>query len=243
MEQERRPGVPPETDEERFARIWRRVMPQDRPDCPFTLYEEPPTSAAIPAFAPIPARNQAPVQEQEQEQERRLMPNTGDQPTAAARQTFAPVPSAPLPAPVRAEMATPAPEEMGSAVGVFLQARVAVELTAARTYRNMAMRVGGTASQALTTIATDKTRHAKRLSVAYFLLSGVRLQSSPSPGETRDPLMGALRRCYLDEQGSESAYRTAAVNAADAPLKELFQELAASSALHASRLRGVLERI
>lgn len=239
MEQERRAGSPPETDEERFARIWRRVMPQDRPDCPFTLYEEPSNMAAIPAFAPIPAQNQAPVQEQE----RRLMPNAGDQPTAAARQTFAPIPSVPPLAPVRTQMAAPAPEEMGSAEGVFLQARVAVELTSVRTYRNMATRVGGTASQTLNSIAADKTRHAKRLSVAYFLLSGVRLQSSPPTGETRDSLMGALRRSYLDEQASASAYRAAAASAADAPLKELFQELAAATALHASLLRGVLERL
>lgn len=40
----------PSPDRETFQRVWRRVMPQDRPDCPFTL-DAP---GAIPASAPAP---------------------------------------------------------------------------------------------------------------------------------------------------------------------------------------------
>lgn len=39
----------PSPDRETFQRVWRRVMPQDRPDCPFTL-DAP--DAAVPASAP-----------------------------------------------------------------------------------------------------------------------------------------------------------------------------------------------
>ena len=35
MDQIQRPGE--ELDHAAFARVWRRVMPEDRPDCPFTL--------------------------------------------------------------------------------------------------------------------------------------------------------------------------------------------------------------
>lgn len=48
-------------DREVFERVWRRVMPEDRPDCPFTLYsEEGEKHAAVPAMegqkgAPVPA--------------------------------------------------------------------------------------------------------------------------------------------------------------------------------------------
>ena len=33
-------------DREIFERVWRRVMPEDRPDCPFTLYSEEETEQA-----------------------------------------------------------------------------------------------------------------------------------------------------------------------------------------------------
>lgn len=52
-------------DQAAFERVWRRVMPQDRPDCPFTL-EDPgltPTAAPQPlvrtALAPVPVPAQA----------------------------------------------------------------------------------------------------------------------------------------------------------------------------------------
>lgn len=47
-------------DQAAFQRVWRRVMPQDRPDCPFTL-DAP--DAAVPASAPatLPAAAPAPL--------------------------------------------------------------------------------------------------------------------------------------------------------------------------------------
>lgn len=50
----------PSPDRETFQRVWRRVMPQDRPDCPFTL-DAP--DAAVPASAPatLPAAAPAPL--------------------------------------------------------------------------------------------------------------------------------------------------------------------------------------
>ncbi|WP_294549987.1 ferritin-like domain-containing protein [uncultured Pseudoflavonifractor sp.] len=48
-------------DREVFERVWRRVMPEDRPDCPFTLYSEEEQAAVRPAeerkadLVPVPA--------------------------------------------------------------------------------------------------------------------------------------------------------------------------------------------
>lgn len=48
-------------DREVFERVWRRVMPEDRPDCPFTLYSEEEQVAVRPAeerkaeLVPVPA--------------------------------------------------------------------------------------------------------------------------------------------------------------------------------------------
>ena len=44
-------------DREVFERVWRRVMPEDRPDCPFTLYSE----EAEPAAQTVEGREGAPV--------------------------------------------------------------------------------------------------------------------------------------------------------------------------------------
>lgn len=41
--------LPCSCDQEVFERVWRRVMPEDRPDCPFTLGED---AAAPPAVQP-----------------------------------------------------------------------------------------------------------------------------------------------------------------------------------------------
>ena len=47
-------------DQAAFQRVWRRVMPQDRTDCPFTL--DPPSPANIPAPQPLARADPAPVQ-------------------------------------------------------------------------------------------------------------------------------------------------------------------------------------
>jgi hypothetical protein len=45
------PPVSPSWEEEHaaFERVWRRVMPEDRPDCPFTLSPQPPDTS-LPAI-------------------------------------------------------------------------------------------------------------------------------------------------------------------------------------------------
>ncbi len=51
-------------DADQFRRVWRRVMPTDRPDCPFTL--DPPLPAPAPPMplhppAPMPQRREPPL--------------------------------------------------------------------------------------------------------------------------------------------------------------------------------------
>lgn len=43
-------GMHPLSEEDRavFRRVWRRVMPEDRPDCPILLDEEPTTEDNAP---------------------------------------------------------------------------------------------------------------------------------------------------------------------------------------------------
>lgn len=55
----------PSPDRETFQRVWRRVMPQERPDCPIALDEADaiPASApaAVPALAPAPTPTPLPA--------------------------------------------------------------------------------------------------------------------------------------------------------------------------------------
>ncbi len=56
MEQTSNPGV----DREVFERVWRRVMPEDRGDCPFTLAEEAaPQADNLPALAAAPVLSES----------------------------------------------------------------------------------------------------------------------------------------------------------------------------------------
>lgn len=62
MDQAQCPGGPQqELDRAAFERVWRRVMPEDRPDCPFTLPSAPPVSALPAVPAPQPRREPAPA--------------------------------------------------------------------------------------------------------------------------------------------------------------------------------------
>lgn len=57
MEEVRPPDLQP-LDPAAFARVWRRVMPADRPDCPFTLPDDDLAPTAPPAgmeVSPLPA--------------------------------------------------------------------------------------------------------------------------------------------------------------------------------------------
>lgn len=44
----------PTPDRETFQRVWRRVMPQERPDCPIALNDDA-SQPDLPAMAPVPA--------------------------------------------------------------------------------------------------------------------------------------------------------------------------------------------
>lgn len=50
MDHIQHPGT--ELDHTAFERVWRRVMPEDRPDCPFTLEPSAPTAPSAPALSP-----------------------------------------------------------------------------------------------------------------------------------------------------------------------------------------------
>ena len=211
------------SDREIFERVWRRVMPEDRYDSPVMLLgEEAPCPApAVPAEAP-PA---SPM----------------------------PCPTLPPPLPGVSICANPGPMEpsggnvpcLGTASAVHgaeLQSFILHELMDARTYQAMARRADRSAARTLSGISADERRHAKRLSTAYFLISGVRYWPVEQAVVSLDlPLAALLRRRFWEEQEGEAAYRAAAAATADPCLQELYIELAEDENSHAWLLRGILE--
>ncbi len=56
------PQSPEVLDRAAFSRVWQRVMPQDRPDCPFTL-DPPPADCPAPSVEQAPAHHPLPAPE------------------------------------------------------------------------------------------------------------------------------------------------------------------------------------
>lgn len=199
-------------DREVFERVWRRVMPEARGDCPFTLPEQEGTEAegaALPALA-VPAGGAAQVVTLGQVDEGHDVPCLG--PASAA-------------------------------YGATLQGYIDDELSDWRSYQALARRTPGGGGRALAAVAADERRHAKKLSTAYFLLSGVRYWPEVKAAQTPMPLHAALRERFWAEQRGAAAYQAAAAETSDPYLKELFSELAGEEEAHVWAIRGVLEQL
>lgn len=213
------------SDREVFERVWRRVMPADRPDCPFTLFGD---GEAAPSEAPPALRQNDP-------------PET---PPTPCRENPAEEPSRRVPRSTAMEEDVPCLGAASAVYGPLLQEFITHERADGQTYRLLARRAGGGAGRVLAAIAADESRHAKRLGAAYFLISGVRF--APEAGPALPPectYLSALRDRFLSEQRGAERYRTAANRTDDPCLKELFLELGSDEEAHARLILGLLEQM
>lgn len=209
--------LPCSCDQEVFERVWRRVMPEDRPDCPFTLGED---AAAPPAVQPPAAALPAVVH------------------TAPAGEQ---APSRPV---VGEEHDVPCLGASSAVYGAQLQRLIDRELADWRAYQALSRRAQGNSGRVLATIAADERRHAKRLSTAYFLISGVRyLPADRAAPRLESTFLGTLRARFLAEQRGEAAYRAAAEGCQDPCLRALYLELAQEEQGHSLALRSILEEL
>lgn len=225
MEYENLPpsGIPSEglgvDDRAVFERVWRRVMPEDRPDCPFVLEGEQTQPSEEGAAVP-----------------------------AQSGQTGLPVPvhspAATLSPDMAEEQDVPCLGAASAVHGPQLQGFIEDELSDWKLYQSLARRAGGSGSRVLSAIAADERRHAKRLSTAYFLISGVRYWPVERAGTpVRGTFAGMLRQRFGAEQRGAAAYQAAAEETADSCLRELYMELAGDEDAHAWLIRGILEQM
>lgn len=214
-------------DNETFRRVWRRVMPEDRADCPFTLTEPQPGPPAAELSPPEPAQPEVP------------------------RPDF--LSAAPAAAPVEVSDETDSllleeePVSLGRSSAVYLpqlQEMILRKLAAWRFYQQLSRRANGPFARTLANLAGDERRHAKRLSAAAFLISGVRFLPNDRPAApVPAALPAALRAAFSAEQRAESTCRAFAAETSDEALRTLYLELAGEDCAHTQQIRFLLEQL
>lgn len=251
-----------QSDREVFERVWRRVMPEEREGCPVTL--NPPSEEkgqCQPAQNGRPTGNQRPMGGQ-----RSGGTNRNNQRPSPMEERMTPlVEVQPAPETVcesggELALRSPGPSDvigndfpdlhdvpcLGSqAVGSvpLLQAMIAQELRDARFYQALSRRAGGNGARLFSAMASDEWRHAKRLSAAYFLISGVRYWPEPQGKVNLGSYLNSLRQRFIAEQNGAAAYRAPAEECRDACLRELFLEHALDEGNHANQIRMVVEQL
>ena len=221
MQQQTRPMPEPDPgmcgcDRDVFLRVWDRVMPVERLDCPIVV-ERQEGCVTVPAVMqmPVPAAREIEAH--------------GVSGVDRAGDDF----------PTKEDV--PCLGSAGEADREKLQEMIGWELTAWRHYQNLTRR-GGQGGRTLAALAEGCRRRAKRLSAALFLVSGVRFWPA---GQTSVPAprsyFAALREHFLAEQNRGQSYRAAAEESRDCCLRMLYLELAEECADHAGHIRTLLE--
>lgn len=109
-------------------------------------------------------------------------------------------------------------------------------------YRHLARRARGNDARTLNALAGDAHKAARKLSAAYFLLTGVRYWPSELLGTPAIPsYWGALRNCHQTEQRKEMDYRISADDWNDQDQTELYQSLMEGTQARLRQLRTLLE--
>lgn len=124
--------------------------------------------------------------------------------------------------------------------GESLRRYIAQELQSWRGF--MVLAGSGKGSTPLKSCGGEELHHARRLSTAYFLISGIRYLPAERTAAPRwSSREQGLRELFQASQRAELEYRRAAEETMDPALRSLYLELAREEAVHLSRIRLVLE--
>lgn len=240
-------------DQETFRRVWQRVMAgRDEAQCPIETMQGDLSCQRLEELS----RRQdgllpdAPVQEE--------MPQPGWQRPQEPPQEEMPAPEPPAQQPPDQPDSLPEPDgpscsgdlpplwEQPSPAGdrtARLRHQVMEALEGWQFYRHLARRARGSDARVLNNLAGELHRQARKLSAAYFLLTGLRYW--PSELLTTPAIAsywGALRQRHQAEQRQETAFRIAADDWDDPALLELYAELIDACQRRCRQLRALLEQ-
>lgn len=125
----------------------------------------------------------------------------------------------------------------------LLQTMIRKELHNWMYYRTLARRAGGSAARVFASIASDNWQSAKRLSAAYFLISGVHFWPERGAIPPIASYLTALRDRFIEEQQDAAHYIAVATESSDPCLSELLMEIAEDSLHHAYQIRLLVEQL
>jgi len=128
-------------------------------------------------------------------------------------------------------------------VGDVLKEYIKDEIEDAQYYRILAFRAKSRREREIFAAASkDETRHAKKLSTAYFIATGKRYwPKSDLPDLRVPPLRLALRERFAEERAAAAKYEAAAKKTADRCLKEMLEDISLDERRHASEMIKMLE--
>lgn len=241
-------------DPNTFQRVWNRVMPEQTalpdnavpavptvppvqseplsvPDCPAQQLPPVPDCPAqeLPPVPDCPAQQLPPVPDCPAQQ----LPPVPDCPV----QEKPPVPGCPS-CPVR-----PCLGEASKGDVNRLKELMTLAKTGALAGRALARRSNGPTAKAMSVLAQDHRSAFRRLSAAYFLITGKRYTPQCAAPLLPAFLPLALRQQFAWEQQWELKNNQAAQATADPCLRALYQELAQEGAFHAGAIRSILEQM
>ena len=249
-------------DPNTFQRVWSRVMPEQTalpdnavpavptpqpelppvPDCP--AQELPPVpdcpAQELPPVPDCPAQELPPVPDCPAQE----LPSVPDCPA----QELPSVPDCPVQEkpPVSGCPSCPVICCLGEASkgdAGRLETLMTMARTGALAGRALARRSNGPTAKAMSVLARDHQSAFRRLSAAYFLITGKRYTPQCSAPVLPASLPLALRQQFVWEQQWEQENRQAAQATADPCLRVLYLELAREGSFHAGAIRSLLERM
>ena len=108
--------------------------------------------------------------------------------------------------------------------------------------RQLARRGGGRASRLLASLAADQQRQLRRLSAAYFLITGRRYAPKGQGTCSSGPLSSALRALFRQAQQCAAQAAGLARTVSDDPcLSRLLEDIQDEAQSHAAQIRVLLE--
>lgn len=125
----------------------------------------------------------------------------------------------------------------------MLQPMISTILERKSLHKTLAKRTNGEISKTFSQMATEDHHYAKRLSVACFLMSGLRYWPEAKVATLMPSYLSTLRNRFLDAQNHAHQYQTAAQGINDPYLISLLQELSEYSLTQADQIRIILEKI
>lgn len=243
-------------DPNTFQRVWSRVTPEQAalPDNavpavptvpPATQPELPPVpecpAQELPPVPDCPAQELPPVPDCPAQQlpsvpdcPAQELPSVPDCPGCPSRPSVPNCPSCP---------ARPCLGEAAKGDVDRLKELMTLAKAGAMAGRALARRSNGPTAKAMSLLAQDHRSAFRRLSAAYFLITGKRYVPQCTAPVLPASLPLALRQQFVWEQQWELKNSQAAQATADPCLRALYQELAQEGAYHAGAIRSILEQM